>query len=125
MELEFIATSKAPAAVGAYSQAIKASNLIFTSGQLPMDGSGEIIKGDIGDMTIQCLKNVKAILNEAGADVSDIIKVTVFVTDVGNFSTINEAYAKFFGDHKPARSLVEVSKLPKDAEIEIEAIAGV
>lgn len=126
MKTEFIATNQAPAAVGPYSQGVKTGNLIFTSGQLPMDtDSGELIKGSIGDMTNKCLENVKAILNEAGADISNIVKVTVFVTDVGNFSAINEVYAEFFGDHKPARSLVEVSKLPKDAEIEIEAIAAV
>lgn len=126
MKLEFIQTNDAPAAVGPYSQGVKAANLIFTSGQLPMDPStGEIIDGDIQEMTVQCLNNVKAVLKESGADVENIIKVTVFVTDIGDFPKINEAYANFFGEHKPARSLVEVSKLPKGGEIEIEAIAAV
>lgn len=126
MKLEFIATNDAPAAVGPYSQGIKAANLIFTSGQLPMDpDTGNIIDGDIQEMTIQCLNNVEAILKEAGANVQDIIKVNIYVTNIEDFSKINEAYGNFFGEHKPARSLVEVSKLPKGGAIEIEAIAAV
>lgn len=126
MKLEFIQTNDAPVAVGPYSQGIKATNLIFTSGQLPMNpNTGEIINGDIQEMTVQCLNNVKAILLEAGANVENIIKVNIYVTDIEDFSKINEAYANFFGEHKPARSLVEVSKLPKGGEIEIEAIAAV
>lgn len=125
MKLNFIATNDAPAAVGPYSQGIKAANLIFTSGQLPMDSkTGEMIDGDIKEMTVQCLKNVEAIIKEAGAEVKDIIKVNIYVTNIEDFSNINEVYADFFGDHKPARSLVEVSKLPKGGLIEIEAIAS-
>lgn len=126
MKLDFISTNEAPAAVGPYSQGIKAANLIFTSGQLPMDPKrGQIIDGDIKEMTTLCLNNVKAILKEAGAEVKDIIKVNIYVTNIEDFSNINEAYAEFFGEHKPARSLVEVAKLPKGGEIEIEAIAAV
>lgn len=126
MKLDFIATNDAPAAVGPYSQGIKAANLIFTSGQLPMDPkTGEIVDGDIKDMTIQCLENVEAIVKEAGAEIKNIIKVNIYVANIEDFSNINEAYANFFGDHKPARSLVEVSKLPKGGEIEIEAIAAI
>lgn len=125
MKLEFIATNEAPAAVGPYSQGIKAANLIFTSGQLPMDPkTSEIIDGDIQEMTLLCLKNVQAILKESGAAIENIIKVNVYVTNIEDFSKINETYANFFGDHKPTRSLVEVSKLPKDAQVEIEAIAA-
>lgn len=125
MNLNFISTNEAPAAVGPYSQGIKAANLIFTSGQLPMDPkTGEIIDGDIQEMTTQCLVNVEAILKEAGAGVKNIIKVNIYVTNIEDFSRINEAYANFFGDHKPARSLVEVSNLPKGGEIEIEVIAS-
>lgn len=124
--MEFIKTNEAPAAVGAYSQGIKAANLVFTSGQLPMDPkTSQIIDGDIQEMTTRCLKNVEAVLKEAGAMVKDIIKVNIYVTNVDDFAVINEAYANFFGEHKPARSLVEVSNLPKGAEIEIEAIAAV
>ncbi|MDR7857082.1 RidA family protein [Tissierella sp.] len=124
MALRFLSTEKAPSAVGPYSQGVKADNIIFSSGQLPIDPTtGELSKGDIQKETRLCLENVKAVLEAGHASIENIIKVTVFVKDMNNFSTINEAYAEFFGDHKPARSLVEVARLPKDADIEIEAIA--
>ncbi len=124
MALRFLSTEKAPAAVGPYSQGVKAENIIFSSGQLPIDpATGELSKGDIKKETRLCLENVKAVLEAGHASVENIVKVTVFVKDMGNFSSINEAYAEFFGDHKPGRSLVEVARLPKDADIEIEAIA--
>jgi 2-iminobutanoate/2-iminopropanoate deaminase len=124
MSLNLISTEKAPAAVGPYSQGVSTGNLIFTSGQLPIvPETGELITGDIQKAARQSLENVKAILAEAGATLEDVIKVTVFVSDMNNFSLINEVYAEFFSNHKPARSLVEVSKLPKNGEIEIEAIA--
>lgn len=124
MALRFLSTDKAPSAVGPYSQGVKAENIIYSSGQLPVDPkTGELSKGDIQKETRLCLENVKAVLEAGHATVEDIIKVTVFVTDMNNFSSINEVYAEFFGDHKPARSLVEVARLPKDADIEIEAIA--
>lgn len=124
MSLNLISTEKAPAAVGPYSQGVSTGSLIFTSGQLPIvPETGELITGDIQKAARQSLENVKAILAEAGATLEDVIKVTVFVSDMNNFSLINEVYAEFFSNHKPARSLVEVSKLPKNGEIEIEAIA--
>ncbi|MEW8974218.1 MAG: RidA family protein [Tissierellaceae bacterium] len=124
MALELVATKKAPAAVGPYSQGVKAGNVIYTSGQLHIDPStGEVLRGDIQDLTRLSLNNVKAILEEAGASLNDVVKVTVFVKDIQKFSLINEVYGEFFSEHKPARSLVEVSKLPLDGEIEIEAIA--
>jgi len=124
MTLRFLSTDKAPSAVGPYSQGVKAENIIFSSGQLPIDPkTGELSKGDIQKETRLCLENVKAVLEAGHAKVENIIKVTVFVKDMNNFSSINEVYADFFGDHKPARSLVEVARLPKDADIEIEAIA--
>lgn len=124
MSLNLISTEKAPAAVGPYSQGVSTGNLVFTSGQLPMvPETGELITGDIQKAARQSLENVKAILAEAGASLEDVIKVTVFVTDMNNFSLVNEVYSEFFSNHKPARSLVEVSKLPKNGEIEIEAIA--
>lgn len=124
MTLRFLSTDKAPSAVGPYSQGVKAENIIFSSGQLPIDPkTGELSKGDIQKETRLCLENVKAVLEAGHATIEDIIKVTVFVKDMNNFSSINEVYADFFGDHKPARSLVEVARLPKDADIEIEAIA--
>lgn len=124
MTLKFIATDKAPAAVGPYSQGVRAGNIIFTSGQLPVDPeTGEVSKGDIKKETRLCLESVKAVLEAEGASLENIAKVTVFVTDMNNFGTINEIYAEFFNGHKPARSLVQVSQLPKGADIEIEAIA--
>jgi len=124
MNLKLIATEKAPAAIGPYSQGVHAGNMIFTSGQLPINPeTGELIKGDIQQATRHSLDNVKAILSTSGATLEDVVKVTVFVTDINNFSLINEVYAEYFSNHKPARSLVEVSNLPKGGEIEIEAIA--
>lgn len=124
MTMQLISTEKAPAAVGPYSQGIKKGNVIYTSGQLPIvPETGELLKGNIKDVARQSLENVKAVLNEAGATLNDVVKVTVFVADMNNFAQINEVYAEYFTEHKPARSLVEVSRLPKDGDIEIEAIA--
>lgn len=124
MDILSISTSKAPGAVGPYSQGIKAGNLIFTSGQLPIvPETGELLKGDIKEETRQCLKNVEAILKEAGATLENIVKVNIYIVDMDMFLSINEAYEEYFDEHKPARSCVEVSRLPKDGNIEIEAIA--
>ncbi|WP_313756325.1 RidA family protein [Tissierella sp.] len=124
MTSRFLSTEKAPAAVGPYSQGVKAENIIFTSGQLPIDpATGELSKGDIQKETRLCLENVKAVLEAAHASIEHLVKVTVFVTDINDFSKINEVYAEFFGDHKPARSLIQVAALPKGADIEIEGIA--
>lgn len=124
MSLELLVTDKAPAAVGPYSQGVKAGKLVFSSGQLPINPvNGQMLTGDIQEQTKQSLENVKAVLNAGGASLEDVVKVTVFVTDIGQFSLINEIYGQYFSNHKPARSLVEVSKLPLNGEIEIEAIA--
>lgn len=124
MTIELLSTKKAPGAVGPYSQGVKSGSMIFTSGQLPMNPeTGELLKGDIKKQARQSLENVKAVLQAAGATLEDVVKVTVFVVDIGQFSLINEVYAEYFSNHKPARSLVEVSKLPLGGEIEIEAIA--
>ena len=124
MTIEFIATDKAPAAVGPYSQGIKVGNMIYTSGQLHIDPkTGKLLEGDIQKQARLCLENVKAILNEAGASMENVVKVTVFVQDVSKFSLINEVYAEYFSEHKPARSLVEVAKLPLGGQIESEAVA--
>ncbi|CAK7069333.1 reactive intermediate/imine deaminase [Tissierella sp. P1] len=124
MTLRFLSTEKAPSAVGPYSQGVKSENIIYSSGQLPIDPeTGELSKGDIQKETRLCLENVKAVLEAGHANIENIVKVTVFVTDMNDFSKINEVYAEFFGDHKPARSLVQVAALPKGADIEIEAIA--
>lgn len=124
MTSRFLSTEKAPAAVGPYSQGVKAENIIFTSGQLPIDpATGELSKGDIQKETRLCLENVKAVLEAGHASIEHLVKVTVFVTDINDFSKINEVYAEFFGDHKPARSLMQVGALPKGANIEIEGVA--
>lgn len=124
MDILPISTSKAPGAVGPYSQGIKAGNLIFTSGQLPIiPETGELLKGDIKEETRRCLKNVEAILKEVGATLENVVKVNIYIVDMGMFSSINEAYEEYFNEHKPARSCVEVSRLPKDGNIEIEVIA--
>ena len=124
MSLELLSTEKAPGAVGPYSQGVKAGDLVFTSGQLPIDpNSGDLLTGDIKAQAKQSLENVKAVLEAAGASLEDVVKVNVYVVDIEKFSLINEVYGTYFSDHKPARSLVEVSKLPLGGEIEIEAIA--
>jgi 2-iminobutanoate/2-iminopropanoate deaminase len=126
MGKEFLATKEAPAAVGAYSQGVKAKigEIIFVSGQLPIDPStGELSVGNIEKETKMCLQNIEAVVKAGGATKEDIVKVNLFVKNMEDFSVINAAYAEFFGDHKPARALVEVARLPKDSNLEIEAIA--
>ena len=121
-----ISTAKAPAAIGPYSQAIEAGNLIITSGQLPIDPATGEFPEDISGQTRQSLLNVKAILEEAGASMDDVIKTTVFLNDMNDFAAMNAVYAEFFSEgNYPSRSAVEVARLPKDALVEIEAIAAV
>ncbi len=123
--IKLINTEKAPGAVGPYSQGVEIGNLIYTSGQLPIDMStNKLIIDDIKQATKASMDNLKAILEEAGSDLDHLVKTTIFVTDINDFETINEIYASYFEEHKPARSLVEVSKLPKGANIEIEGIAS-
>jgi 2-iminobutanoate/2-iminopropanoate deaminase len=122
-----IHTNNAPAAVGPYSQAIKAGNTIYVSGQLAFNPTtGELYKGgDIKEETRKCLMNVKAILEAAGATLKDVVKCTVYIKDMDQFGLINEVYAEVFQDTKPARVCVEISRLPKDGNVEIDAIAVV
>lgn len=124
MTLELIDTKKAPGAVGPYSQAVKANNMIFTSGQLHIDPeTGKMVEGDIQEQTRVSLENLKAILEEGGATLEDVVKVTIFITDMSKFSLVNEIYGQYFSNHKPARSCVGVKELPLGGEIEIEAVA--
>ena len=124
MNNKVIHTNDAPAAIGLYSQAIKAGNMLFISGQGSLNPNNmEVVEGDVKSQTSQALENISAILKEAGADFSDVVKTTVFIQDMNEFSHINEVYAKYFGENKPARSCVEVAWLPKDIKIEIELIA--
>lgn len=119
-----INTSKSPQAIGPYSQAIKVDNMVYTSGQIPLDPETmEIVSPNIEEQTKQVLKNLEAVLKEAGSGLNSVIKTTLFIKDMNDFNTINGIYADFFKDNKPARSCVEVARLPKDVRLEIEAIA--
>lgn len=118
-----ISTDKAPAAIGPYSQAIVCGDLIFTSGQLPADPStGEIVYGDIKKATARCLDNIKAIAEAQGCTMDNVVKTVVFLKDMNEFAAMNEVYGTYFREKQPARSCVQVAKLPKDADIEIEAV---
>ncbi|WP_138756058.1 RidA family protein [Paenibacillus sinopodophylli] len=122
--LQVIATDQAPAAIGPYSQAIHIGGLLFTSGQIPLDASGQLVEGGIEEQTHQVFRNLEAVLAAAGASFQDVVKATVFMKDMNQFATVNSIYASYFGEHKPARSTVEVARLPKDVFVEIEVIAS-
>lgn len=124
MAKEVIATDKAPAAIGPYVQATKVGEMIFTSGQIPLDpATMEIVAGDIEEQAERVMKNLVAVLHAAGADASNVVKTTCFLSDMNNFVAFNQVYARYFGDAAPARSCVEVARLPKDVLVEVEAIA--
>jgi len=119
-----IQTDKAPQAIGPYSQAIQAGNFIFLSGQIPLDPkTRELVKGDIGQQTHQVLENIKGVLKSQNLGMEDVVKVTIFLKDIGDFNRVNEVYSTYFPSSPPARSTVEVARLPRDADIEIEAVA--
>ena len=119
-----ISTPKAPAAIGPYSQAIRSGDLLFISGQIPIDPeNGELIKGDAGEQAERVLKNLQAILEAAGMGLEHVVKTTLYLKSLGNFEKVNSIYKRYFPNNPPARSTIEVSGLPKNAEIEIEAIA--
>ena len=121
---QIIHTTNAPAAIGPYSQAIKAGGMVFISGQIPVDpATGEFAGADIETQTRQSLTNVKAILTEAGLGLENVVKTTVFLKDMNDFAAMNGVYSEFFTENCPARAAVQVAKLPKDALVEIEAIA--
>ena len=122
---EAIQTHDAPAAVGPYSQGIRANDLIFVSGQLPATRNGDLITDDISAATAQSLQNISAVLKAAGASLADVVKVTVFLEDMADFGAMNEVYKEFFAEPYPARAAVAVKTLPKGAPLEIEAIACV
>jgi 2-iminobutanoate/2-iminopropanoate deaminase len=124
MMKKVIETEKGPKAIGPYSQAVQAGDLLFLSGQIPIDPkTGELIEGDIRQQTRQALENIKGILESQRLRMEDVVKATLFLKEMGNFNQVNEVYATYFLSFPPARSTVEVAKLPKNAEIEIEAIA--
>ena len=120
--MEKIYTKNAPEAIGPYSQAIKVGNMIFTSGQIALTPDGEFLDSDIKTQTKQVCENLKAVLNAAGADISNVVKTTIFLADMEDFAAVNEVYGEYFS-HKPARSTVAVKTLPKNAKVEIECVA--
>ncbi len=124
VERKIVATKHAPAAIGPYSQAILTGGLVFTAGQVPIDpATGKVEAETIEEQTRQVLLNIAAVLQAAGSSLDEVVKVTVFMTDLDDFSRMNEIYAEFFGSHPPARSAVEVAGLPLGVQIEMEAIA--
>lgn len=124
MEIRSILTDKAPAPIGPYSQAVTAGDFIFTAGQVPVDpAAGKVVEGDAAVQARQSLENLKAILEAAGSGMDRVLKVTVFLKDMNDFAKVNEVYAEYFREHKPARSAVQVAKLPLDVKVEIEAVA--
>ncbi|HZW82561.1 MAG TPA: RidA family protein [Candidatus Deferrimicrobium sp.] len=125
MHKELVNTSKAPAAIGPYSQAMKFGDLVFTSGQIPLSPDGELVNGDIVVQTKQVLKNIAAVLEAAGTSTNKVIKTTVFLKNMNDFGAFNQVYGEVFKDFAPARSTVEVARLPKDVLVEIEVIAHI
>ena len=123
---DIIATDRAPRAIGPYSQAVRAGNLVFASGQIPIDpATGEFVPGGIAEQTEQVLRNLTAVFEAAGLGMDQVIKTTVFLADMDDFTAMNEVYGRFFGAAPPARATVQAARLPRDARVEIEAIAMV
>ena len=127
MSHQIILTDQAPAPIGPYSQAVRAGNTVYVSGQIPLDAAGQLVgDGDVAAQTRQVLENLSAVLQAAGASLTDVVKCSIFVKDLGNFATINQVYGTFFDEATaPARETVEVSRLPRDVEVEISCIAVV
>lgn len=123
MAIETVSTGKAPAAVGPYSQAVKAGGFLFTSGQIPLSSDGSAVAGDVRSQTRQVLENLRNVLEAAGSGLDRVVKCTCFLADMNDFAAMNDVYAEFFGSSLPARSTVQVARLPKDASVEIEAVA--
>lgn len=121
--MNIVQTSNAPAAIGPYSQGIVVNNLFYSSGQIPLTPEGVMVEGDIQAQTHQVFKNLQAVLEAAGASLETVVKATVFIKNMDEFAQLNEVYAEYFNTHKPARSTVEVARLPKDALVEIEVVA--
>ncbi|RAK16566.1 endoribonuclease L-PSP [Anoxybacillus vitaminiphilus] len=118
-----VETKKAPQAIGPYSQGIIVNNMFYSSGQIALTPEGEMVQGDVKAQTHQVFKNLQAVLEAAGASLDTVVKATVFIKNMDDFAAVNEVYGEYFKEHKPARSLVEVARLPKDALVEIEVVA--
>ncbi|MDN5292921.1 MAG: 2-iminobutanoate/2-iminopropanoate deaminase [Eubacteriales bacterium] len=124
MNVTFIETEKAPAAIGPYSQAVRVGSFIFTSGQIPLDpATGQVVEGDIKAQAERALENLKALLEAAGSGLAKVVKTTVFLQNMDDFAAFNEVYSRYFADHRPARSLVAAARLPRGVLVEVEAIA--
>jgi 2-iminobutanoate/2-iminopropanoate deaminase len=123
--MKTIATTDAPAAIGPYCQAIQIDGLLFASGQIPLTPEGQLVEGDVQVQARQVFNNIRAVLAAADGTLNNVVKATVFVQDLNDFALLNEVYAEAFGDHKPARSTVQVARLPLDAKVEIEVIAKI
>lgn len=121
--MKIVKTSNAPQAIGPYSQGIVVNNMFYSSGQIPLKPNGELVDGTVQEQTHQVFHNLKAVLEAAGASLETVVKATVFIKNMEDFQAINEVYGEYFHSHKPARSCVEVARLPKDVLIEIEVIA--
>ena len=122
--MEIISTDMAPGAIGPYSQAVRAGNMIFCSGQIPIDPStGEFVPGGVVEQADQVLRNLTAVLEAAGSSLKQVVKTTVFLADMEDFAAMNEVYGRYFGESKPARATVQAARLPRDARVEIDCIA--
>ena len=120
---EIISTENAPSAIGPYSQAVRTGNMVFVSGQIPIDpATGNFVSDEVAAQTEQVLKNLSAVLEAAGSSLNNVVKTTVFLADMNDFAVMNEVYAKYFSENKPARATVQAARLPRDARVEIEAI---
>ena len=121
---EIISTENAPGAIGPYSQAVVTGNMVFCSGQIPIDpATGQFVSEDVAEQTEQVLKNLSAVLEAAGSNLNNVVKTTVFLADMNDFTAMNEIYAEFFSENKPARATVQAARLPRDARVEIDCIA--
>ncbi|CAG9614402.1 reactive intermediate/imine deaminase [Bacillus sp. AFS018417] len=121
--MKVVQTNEAPQAIGPYSQGMIVNNMFYSSGQIPLTVAGELLTGDVKEQTEQVFRNLQAVLTEAGASFETVVKTTVFLKDMNDFDAVNEVYSTYFSVHKPARSCVQVAKLPKDVSVEIEVIA--
>ncbi|MCA8936162.1 MAG: RidA family protein [Planctomycetes bacterium] len=123
-DIQIVSSDNAPKAIGPYSQAISANGMLFCSGQIPLDAStGELVGETAGEQTVKVMANLLAVLNASGCDFSNVVKTTIFLKDMNDFASVNDAYAAAMGDHRPARATVEVARLPKDVKVEIDCIA--
>ena len=122
-DMNYVATENAPQAIGPYAQAVSVNGMVYTSGQIPLTPEGLLVEGTIEDQTHQVFANLKEVLKAAGSSLDKVVKATVFIKDMNEFVAVNDIYAQHFGAHTPARSTVEVARLPKDVKIEIEVIA--